>query len=213
MATEPVKTASHLVSYPRFLWRVVALATDGSPLFYAWMTLLTAVFLVGVNAWAHQVSGGISRKLTDLFAVHVDAVYNRAQGDYKQLDINAVDPATGTVLWETPAPADGCTTGGAAGEPACAPGHGVPVSSTPGVVWLGAQDGKFRAYSAKTGQILWTYVTVQDTQGVNGLIGRGGVIGGAGSGAVVSRGMVYVQSGHWLGYPSPHGRVLLAFGL
>ncbi|GAB2831105.1 outer membrane protein assembly factor BamB family protein [Lentzea nigeriaca] len=125
----------------------------------------------------------------------------------------AVDPATGAVLWETPAPADGCSTGGAAGQPGCAPAHGVPVSSTPGVVWLGAQDGKFRAYDAKTGKILWTYDTVQDTQGVNGVIGRGGVIAGPGSGAVVSNGMVYVHSGHWAGYPSPYGRVLFAFGL
>ena len=30
------------------------------PLFYAWMTLLTAFFLVGVNAWAYQVSGGMA---------------------------------------------------------------------------------------------------------------------------------------------------------
>lgn len=52
-------TESHLVSYPRFLWRALAAATDGSPLFYAWMTVLTAVFLVGANAWAHQVAGGL----------------------------------------------------------------------------------------------------------------------------------------------------------
>src|SRR4051794_35987448 len=51
--------ASHFVSYPRFLVRVTSLATDGSPLFYAWMTLLTAIFLVGVNAWAYQVSAGM----------------------------------------------------------------------------------------------------------------------------------------------------------
>jgi len=67
MATDTSPTStSHLVSYPRFLWRVVALATDGSPLFYAWMTLLTAIFLVGVNAWAYQVSGGmISTNMSD----------------------------------------------------------------------------------------------------------------------------------------------------
>src|SRR5262245_14277448 len=50
---------SHLLSYPRFLWRALVLATDGSLAFYAWMTALTAVFLVGVNAWAHQVAGGM----------------------------------------------------------------------------------------------------------------------------------------------------------
>jgi hypothetical protein len=48
-----------------------------------------------VQPMSHQVSGGFSRKLTNDFALHVDAVYNRAKGDYKQLDINARDPQTG----------------------------------------------------------------------------------------------------------------------
>lgn len=51
--------SQHLVSYPRFLWRSIVLATDGSFLFYTWMTLLTAVALVGANAWAHQVVEGL----------------------------------------------------------------------------------------------------------------------------------------------------------
>jgi len=49
----------HLVSYPRFLWRSIVLATDGSLRFYAWMTFLTAVALVGANAWANQVVHGM----------------------------------------------------------------------------------------------------------------------------------------------------------
>lgn len=50
---------SALASYPRFLWRSIVMATDGSFAFYTWMTLLTAVALVGVNAWAHQVTSGM----------------------------------------------------------------------------------------------------------------------------------------------------------
>jgi len=58
--------ASHLVTYPRFLWRSLVLATDGSLAFYAWMTFLTAVFLVGVNAYATQVEQGmITTHMTD----------------------------------------------------------------------------------------------------------------------------------------------------
>jgi Ni/Fe-hydrogenase subunit HybB-like protein len=57
--TSAPKQATHWVSYPRFLLRAIGAATDGSPLFYAWMTGLTAVFLVGVNAWAHQVASGM----------------------------------------------------------------------------------------------------------------------------------------------------------
>lgn len=57
---------SHWMSYPRFLWRSIVLATDGSLMFYAWMTLLTAIFLVGANAWANQVVHGmITTNMTD----------------------------------------------------------------------------------------------------------------------------------------------------
>lgn len=57
---------SHFVDYLRFLMRAISLATDGNPLFFAWMTLLTAVALVGLNAWAQQVAGGmIHTNMTD----------------------------------------------------------------------------------------------------------------------------------------------------
>jgi len=49
----------HWRAYPRFLSRVVWQAFDGNWLFYVWMILLTAVFLVGANAWAVQVRDGM----------------------------------------------------------------------------------------------------------------------------------------------------------
>lgn len=52
--------SKHMVSYPRFLWRALGVSTDGNLLFYGWMTLLTALFLVGVNAWAHQTVHGLA---------------------------------------------------------------------------------------------------------------------------------------------------------
>lgn len=48
-------------SYPRFLRRAVAVATDGSWAFYLWMIVLTAIALVGANAWAVQVRDGMVR--------------------------------------------------------------------------------------------------------------------------------------------------------
>ncbi len=53
-----MKPDSHIVSYPRFLLRALGLATDGSLGFYAWMTLLTCVALVGANAWATRSCRG-----------------------------------------------------------------------------------------------------------------------------------------------------------
>ncbi len=58
-AAPTAERPQHWVSYPYFLWRSIVLATDGSLMFYAWMTMLTAVALVGANAWAHQVVEGM----------------------------------------------------------------------------------------------------------------------------------------------------------
>lgn len=55
---QPSLTSAWL-SYPRFLKQSLWLATEGSLLFYAWMTALTALVLVGVNAWANQVADGM----------------------------------------------------------------------------------------------------------------------------------------------------------
>lgn len=52
--------ARHGTSYPRFLWRAVRDATEGSAWFYAWMILLTALALVGLHAWAVQVRDGLA---------------------------------------------------------------------------------------------------------------------------------------------------------
>jgi molybdopterin-containing oxidoreductase family membrane subunit len=61
MASAPQEktTSHHALSYPRFLWNAVKSATDGSMAFYGWMTLLTAISLVGLNAWAEQMASGM----------------------------------------------------------------------------------------------------------------------------------------------------------
>lgn len=51
---------SHAVTYPRFLWTVLKMSTDGGWQFYTWMFVLTAIALVGANAWAHQVVEGMA---------------------------------------------------------------------------------------------------------------------------------------------------------
>jgi len=62
----PRSAAPGLLSYFGFLRRGVWLVTEGSFAFYAWMTLLTAVALVGANAWAVQVTEGmITTNMTD----------------------------------------------------------------------------------------------------------------------------------------------------
>ncbi len=50
----------HWITYPRFLWECARIAFEGGPLFYAWMSGLTAVALVGLNAWANQLAAGMA---------------------------------------------------------------------------------------------------------------------------------------------------------
>ena len=53
-------------SYPAFVWRGLGVATNGGIAFYAWMFALTAISLVGANAWAVQVADGmIVTNMTD----------------------------------------------------------------------------------------------------------------------------------------------------
>jgi len=47
-----------ILSYPRFLWKALLVGTDGPVLFYAWMIALTAVCLVGINSFCHQIVQG-----------------------------------------------------------------------------------------------------------------------------------------------------------
>lgn len=52
--------ASVAVSYFQFLRQSFRVATEGSWMFYAWMFVLTAIALVGANAWAVQVRDGMA---------------------------------------------------------------------------------------------------------------------------------------------------------
>lgn len=58
--TGPGDVPPHVVSYAQFLRHALRVATDGELPFYAWMTVLTGVALVGVNAWANQLASGMA---------------------------------------------------------------------------------------------------------------------------------------------------------
>ncbi len=54
-----MSSKSHVTTYPLFLLRLLRTSTHGTWRFYAWMIVLTAVALVGANAWARQVAQGM----------------------------------------------------------------------------------------------------------------------------------------------------------
>jgi polyvinyl alcohol dehydrogenase (cytochrome) len=84
------------------------------------------------------------------------------------------------------------------------------VSVIPGAVFSGALNGHFRAYSTKTGEILWDFDTVRSFDTVNQVPGKGGSINGAGP--AIANGMVFTNSGYGSGRQL-EGNVLLAFSV
>lgn len=130
--------------------------------------------------------------------------------------LNALDPATGKVLWSTPAPQAPCTYL----KPRFLPGRCFQAQSAapaiiPGFVFQGALDGWFRAYDSATGKIVWEVSTTAQTYDtVNGIRGQPG--GGIdGMGPTVAGGMVFITSGNngAAGIGSNGVNVLLAYSV
>lgn len=117
--------------------------------------------------------------------------------------IFALDLATGKKVWSALPRSCG-------DHKKCSPAQMGAVSVIPGIVFAGSVDAHLRAYSTKTGEVVWDFDTARDYDAVNGQKAHGGAID-AGGPAIVG-GMVYVYSGYaqWGGLP---GNALLAFGV
>jgi len=72
----------------------------------------------------------------------------------------------------------------------------------------GSLDGFVRIFDADNGNILFSYDTVRDYQGINGVAGQGGAIDNAA--IVAANGTLFVSSGYGM-FGQPPGNVLLAF--
>ena len=113
--------------------------------------------------------------------------------------LSALDPATGKVIWNVPAPKASCHYAGDRskdrGGGACVRAQSQAPSVIPGVVFSGTMDGWLRAYDATTGKILWADSTTERTYDtVNQVKGQpGGSLDGLG--AAIAGGRVFVMSG------------------
>lgn len=122
-----------------------------------------------------------------------------------QSGMHALDIATGKVLWSTVLP-DVCK--GATWR--CSPGVSAAATLAPGVVFGGSLDGTLRAFSARGGEIVWTFDTNRQFAAVNGISGSGGSIDS--SGPVVAGKFLYATSGYDK-FGQKGGNLLLAFSL
>ena len=115
--------------------------------------------------------------------------------------LTALRPADGSRAWHvTPDP---CGT-----RPGCSPAQSAALTAIPGIVFSGSLDGHLRAYTARSGEIVWDFDTTRSFETVNGVKASGGAIDGPGP--IVVDGMVFVNSGYTRFGGNP-GNVLLVF--
>jgi polyvinyl alcohol dehydrogenase (cytochrome) len=115
--------------------------------------------------------------------------------------LTALRAADGSAAWHiTPDP---CGT-----RPGCSPAQSAALTAIPGIVFSGSLDGHLRAYTARSGEIVWDFDTTRPFDTVNGVKANGGAIDGPGP--VIVDGMVFVNSGYTRFGGNP-GNVLLAF--
>jgi polyvinyl alcohol dehydrogenase (cytochrome) len=160
-----------------------------------WNTKIGAGSAQGGVEWGHSADG------ENTYAAVSDV---RAGAD-AQPGISALKLTTGEKIWSTPAPKVTCAT-----PAACSPSQSAAVSVIPGAVFSGALNGHFRAYSTKTGEIIWDFDTARPFDTVNQVPAKGGSINGAGP--AIADGMVFTNSGYGSGRQLD-GNVLLAFSV
>ena len=116
--------------------------------------------------------------------------------------LHALDVQTGDIKWRTMAD-DVCED-----KPNCDPGISSAATTIPGVVFAGHLDGRFRAYDTDSGEVLWSYDTMQPVETTTGIIASGGSM--SGPGPAVADGHVVLNSGYGL-YGHMPGNLLLVF--
>ncbi len=111
----------------------------------------------------------------------------------------AIKIDNGEKLWATPAPSG-------VGNPA----QLSAVSAMPGLAFSGSWGGHLRAYSTKTGEIVWDFDAGRDFETVNRVPAQGGSFNGGGP--AIANGMVITTCGFGFVGGKP-GNVLLAFSV
>ncbi len=170
----------------------------------------------GALLWATRVGrgsiqGGVHFGMATgegLVYAPINDMNNTRNGDLLDPDLarpgmHALDVASGEVMWRH-IQENLC----GAERPFCDPGISAAVTALPGGVIAGHLDGVIRAYSAQTGEVVWSYDTTQPVAAVNGMMARGG--GMSGGGPAIGDGHLVVNSGYGLYFHEP-GNALMVF--
>jgi polyvinyl alcohol dehydrogenase (cytochrome) len=129
-------------------------------------------------------------------------------GFVPQPGLYALDAATGDLVWEHRTEPD--CEGRRDRVRYCEFLYGFSAATTVvgDAVIQGSLDGHVRAFDAATGDVLFSYDTVREYQGINGVSGQGGAIDNAA--IIAANGLLLVSSGYGMFGQMP-GNVLLAF--
>jgi len=128
-------------------------------------------------------------------------------GFVPQPGLYALDAATGKLVWEHRTEPD-CE--GRERVRYCEFLYGFSAATTVvgEAVIQGSLDGHLRVFAADSGEVVFSYDTVRDYQGANGVVGQGGAIDNAS--IIAANGLLLVNSGYGMFGQVP-GNVLLAF--
>jgi len=151
----------------------------------------------GVTIWLNKVGagsalGGIEWGMAaDEKTLYAGVADIGVPADRAKQGINAIDIATGKLVWTKPAPNLPCSYV----TNRCSHGQSAAPVVIPGVVFSGGQDGWIRGYSTTDGKILWEFEAVAHTYDtVNGVKGQPGG-GFDGAGPIIAGDSLYVIAG------------------
>jgi polyvinyl alcohol dehydrogenase (cytochrome) len=92
--------------------------------------------------------------------------------------------------------------------PGCSSAQIAPATLIPGVIFSGSMDGHLRAYDTRDGNVIWDFETRREFKTIDGVYAHGGSMDK--NGPTVAGGMLYVETGNYIGMP---GNALLAFSV
>ncbi len=131
----------------------------------------------------------------------VDLFLSKVEGEPNP-SLAKLELSSGEILWQSPVDFD-CED-----IKKCYDGLSTAITLIDGAVLAPGLDGVLYAYDTDNGEVMWSYNSRRDYEGINGLSGNGGSL--EAGGVIVADGLLMFNSGY--GGLMMSGNVLLVFG-